>query len=80
MTRVFRIMRNIFFAFNLLSCVFLLGAVIAFPDVLGIVLSNSMGITLHIALMAGIFVSAFVVAVLHQLYEQQKMENSRNRW
>lgn len=80
MMRVFRIMRNIFFAFNLLSCVFLLVAVVKFPEVLGIVLSNFMGITLHIALMAGIFVSAFVVAVLHQLYEQQKMENSRNRW
>jgi len=80
MTRVFRIMRNIFFAFNLITCVFLLVSVVKFPELLGLVLSNSMGITLHIALMAGIFVSAFMVAVLHQLYEQQKMENTRNRW
>ena len=80
MTRVFRIMRNIFFAFNLVACVFLLVAVIKFPAILGLVLSNSLGITLHIALMAGIFLSAFMVAVLHQLYGQQKMENTRNRW
>ena len=80
MMRVFRVMRNIFFAFNLLFCLFLLVAVVKFPFVLGLLLSEGLGVTIHIAVMAGIFLSAFMVAVFHQLYEQEKLENGRGRW
>jgi archaellum biogenesis protein FlaJ (TadC family) len=76
----FRILRNAFFALNLTSCIFLLAAVIRFPLLLGISISDSLGLTMHIAIMAVIFVSAFLVAVLHQLYEQEKMENGKKRW
>lgn len=72
----FKIIRNIFFVLNLSSCLFLLTAVVRFPSVLGIVISESFGLTIHIAVMAGIFLSVFMVAVFHQLYEQAKME----RW
>jgi archaellum biogenesis protein FlaJ (TadC family) len=80
MMKAFRILRNTFFALNLTSCIFLLVAVIRFPLLLGISISDSLGLTIHIAIMAVIFVSAFLVAVLHQLYEQEKMENGKKRW
>lgn len=76
MAKSFRMIRNIFFAVNVISCTLLLACAIKFPSLLGIAIIDSLGLTIHMACMAAIFISVFGTAVAHQLYEQEKWENN----
>jgi hypothetical protein len=80
MIKGLKLVRNTFFCINAGSCLFLMIAAINFPDLLIATIGDTLGITIHIATMAAIFFSTFMMAIFHQLYEQEKMEQNRNRW
>ena len=73
MIRAFKLLRSFFFAFNLICCILMLVLAIQFPSVLGISINDSLGLTLHIAIMIWIFISTFLLAVFHQLHEQERI-------
>lgn len=69
MRKLFKTIRNISFAVNVLSCCFLILCVACWPSALGVKIFDL--ITIHIASMCIIFVSVFLTAVMHQLYVQE---------
>jgi hypothetical protein len=79
MIKTLKLLRNAAFAINLASCVLLLIAAIRFQRVLSAPLFEGLGLNVHVTLMLTIFVSAFSVAVFHQLYSQAVIEKMRNR-